>query len=110
MRKHPEIGARIPAPASWRQRRTGCLPATSGRTAAATRGGSSCTRSPIEARILSVADAYEAMISDRVYRPAIGDAAAREELRVNSGTQFDAEAVEALLIALDREEQAVEAP
>src|SRR5205807_1213501 len=41
---------------------------------------------PFEARILAVADAYEAMTSDRAYRPALTPEAAREELRSCSGT------------------------
>ena len=36
---------------------------------------------PLEARILAVADAYEAMTADRPYRAALGHDAAREELR-----------------------------
>ena len=58
---------------------------------------------PIEARILAVADAYEAMTHDRVYRPAIGAAAARKELEQGAGTQFDAEVVEAFLRVLKAE-------
>jgi HD-GYP domain-containing protein (c-di-GMP phosphodiesterase class II) len=58
---------------------------------------------PVEARILSVADAYEAMTADRVYRPALGEEAARAELRAGSGSQFDGEVVEAFLEALDRQ-------
>jgi diguanylate cyclase (GGDEF)-like protein/putative nucleotidyltransferase with HDIG domain len=58
---------------------------------------------PLEARILAVADSYEAMTSDRVYRLSIGDAAAQEELRRCAGTQFDANVVEALIAALAAE-------
>jgi diguanylate cyclase (GGDEF)-like protein len=58
---------------------------------------------PLEARILAVADAYEAMTADRVYRPALGEEAARAELRAGSGTQFDGDVVEAFLAALDRQ-------
>jgi diguanylate cyclase (GGDEF)-like protein/putative nucleotidyltransferase with HDIG domain len=57
---------------------------------------------PLEARILAVADAFEAMTADRVYRTAIGHAAARAELEAGAGTQFDAEVVEAFLRAVDR--------
>jgi putative nucleotidyltransferase with HDIG domain len=57
----------------------------------------------IEARILAVADAYEAMTSDRAYRSSIGHAAARAELRRCAGGQFDAGAVDALLAVLDRD-------
>src|SRR5919201_6853825 len=55
---------------------------------------------PLEARILAVADAYEAMTADRVYRPALGEEAARMELQAGAGTQFDPDVVEAFLIAL----------
>jgi putative nucleotidyltransferase with HDIG domain len=51
----------------------------------------------IEARILAVTDAYEAMTSDRVYRRAISRPAACVELRRCAGTQFDAIVVEAFL-------------
>ncbi len=52
---------------------------------------------PLEARILAVADAYEAMTSDRPYRVALGADEAAEELRHGAGTQFDERVVEALL-------------
>ena len=61
---------------------------------------------PLGARILAVADAYEAMTTDRVYRRAIGRWRAREELRRNAGTQFDRVVVEAFLRALERDEPA----
>jgi diguanylate cyclase (GGDEF)-like protein/putative nucleotidyltransferase with HDIG domain len=54
---------------------------------------------PLEARIVAVADAYEAMTTDRVYRPSIGHTAARAELRRGAGEQFDARAVAAFLKA-----------
>jgi diguanylate cyclase (GGDEF)-like protein len=57
----------------------------------------------LEARILAVADAYEAMTSDRAYRLSIGQSAARAELERCAGTQFDARVVKALLTVLDRD-------
>ncbi|HYH60164.1 MAG TPA: diguanylate cyclase [Thermoleophilaceae bacterium] len=54
---------------------------------------------PLEARIVAVADAYEAMTTDRVYRPGIGHTAARAELRRGAGNQFDARVVQAFLKA-----------
>ena len=48
---------------------------------------------PIGARIVSVADAYHAMVHDRPYKTALGHEAALAELRVNAGTQFDPEVV-----------------
>ncbi len=44
---------------------------------------------PLLCRILSVADAFDAMTNDRVYRKAISKEEALEELMRNSGTQFD---------------------
>jgi putative nucleotidyltransferase with HDIG domain len=55
----------------------------------------------LESRVLSVADAYEAMTSDRPYRAAMPAQAAREELIGHRGTQFDATVVDALLCALN---------
>ncbi len=48
---------------------------------------------PIQARIIRVADAYDAMTSDRCYRKSLSKAAALEELKINAGTQFDPEIV-----------------
>lgn len=50
---------------------------------------------PLASRILSVTDAFDAMTSDRPYRNAMSLEAAIEELRSNSGTQFDPQVVEA---------------
>jgi len=44
---------------------------------------------PLGARILTIADAFDAMTSDRPYRPAISVAAARQEIQRCTGTQFD---------------------
>jgi diguanylate cyclase (GGDEF)-like protein/PAS domain S-box-containing protein len=44
---------------------------------------------PMKARILTVADAYDAMTSERPYRKAMSKDAAIEEIRRNSGIQFD---------------------
>jgi putative nucleotidyltransferase with HDIG domain len=46
-------------------------------------------RIPIEARILHVADCFDAMNTNRAYRMALPLQGAIEELRANSGTQFD---------------------
>ncbi len=52
---------------------------------------------PIIARIISVADAYEAMISDRSYRKALSHDEAVFELIGNAGTQFDRNVVETFI-------------
>jgi HD-GYP domain-containing protein (c-di-GMP phosphodiesterase class II) len=64
---------------------------------------------PIEARILAVADSYEAMTSDRAYSPSIGHTAARAELERCAGAQFDARVVEAFLAALQHDAEHAEA-
>lgn len=50
---------------------------------------------PYFARIVTVADCFDAMTSDRSYRSALDDEVALQELRSGSGTQFDPELVEA---------------
>ena len=62
----------------------------------------------LEARILAVADAYEAMTSDRCYRSSIGHTAAAAELERCAGSQFDERVVAALLAVIAREERPVE--
>jgi diguanylate cyclase (GGDEF)-like protein len=64
---------------------------------------------PLEARIVAVADAYEAMTSDRSYRAAVGHEAARAELMRCAGSQFDAQVVRAFLAVLARESERAEA-
>jgi HD-GYP domain-containing protein (c-di-GMP phosphodiesterase class II) len=55
---------------------------------------------PIESRIISACDAYNAMTTDRSYRPAMSAMAAVEELTRCAGTQFDPNVVAALVRAL----------
>ena len=52
---------------------------------------------PIEARILTVTDAFEAMISERPYRKALTFKQAVAELEKCSGTQFDPKVVHAFI-------------
>ncbi len=52
---------------------------------------------PIEGRILSVADTFDAIISDRPYRKGGPIERAVDELKLHAGTQFDPEIVEAFL-------------
>lgn len=58
---------------------------------------------PMGARILSVVDAYGAMIDRRVYRPARPPCEAVRELNAQSGLQFDPDVVRAFLRTLDME-------
>ncbi len=62
--------------------------------------GLKCNDIHIGARIIAVADAFDAMTSDRPYRKAMGADEAVRELEENSGAQFDPEVVQAFLSAL----------
>jgi len=55
---------------------------------------------PLLARIVHVADAFDAMTSARAYRPALDTGYATRELWRFAGTQFDAEVVQALVQAV----------
>lgn len=55
----------------------------------------------LESRIICVADAYDAMTSDRPYRKAMSEEAALSELRRCAGRQFDPAVVDAFIHALD---------
>ena len=55
------------------------------------------------AQIVSVADAYDAMTTTRAYRGPLSKQVAIEELKKNSGTQFNPRIVEAFLKVLNRE-------
>lgn len=50
----------------------------------------------LEARIIAVADVFEAMSSYRPYRPGLGQEAALHELQMKKGTAFDPDVVDAL--------------
>lgn len=60
---------------------------------------------PIEARIVSVLDAFDAMTSDRPYRKALPIERVIGELKRCSGTQFDPKVVDAFLAELRQEQR-----
>jgi diguanylate cyclase (GGDEF)-like protein/putative nucleotidyltransferase with HDIG domain len=106
MRKHPELGARILDGArlddisAWvrahHERPDG-------------RGypeGLDDSRIPIQAKILAVADSYEAMTADRVYKDGMSQDAAREELLRCAGSQFDPTVVLAFIDVLQPQDRA----
>ncbi len=64
---------------------------------------------PIEARIISVADVYDALTSDRPYRKAMSPFDAKEILVKGRGTDFDPRVIDAFLEALKRGEMEVAA-
>jgi putative nucleotidyltransferase with HDIG domain len=63
---------------------------------------------PVEARIISVADVYDSLTSDRPYRKAMSPFDVREMIVKGSGTEFDPEVVDAFLGVFSRGEMEVQ--
>jgi diguanylate cyclase (GGDEF)-like protein/putative nucleotidyltransferase with HDIG domain len=63
--------------------------------------GLSAVEIPLVARLIAVADAFDAMTSDRPYRKALSNTQALAELKARAGTQFDPDAVNVLLNHLE---------
>lgn len=103
IKTHPEISARILAPVQFngavipivrhhheRYNGTGYPDHLSGENI------------PLEARILAIADSFDAMTSSRPYRPARSVQWAKEEIRRCAGTQFDPKIVDVFLLAIEK--------
>ena len=58
---------------------------------------------PIESRIISIVDAYDAMTNDRPYRSALSKEKAIKELMANSGTQFDPQLVDSFVTIIKKQ-------
>ncbi|HOM01749.1 MAG TPA: DUF3369 domain-containing protein [Acetivibrio sp.] len=63
---------------------------------------------PFLARILTVADAFDAMMSDRKYRSKLSLEETKEQFRLYSGTQFDPQVVEMLFKILENYDLMIE--
>ena len=100
IRTHPEIGAQILSGRGLEDLRDWVLAHHERPDGKGYPRGLSDADIPLEAKILAVADAYEAMTADRVYRAGIEERAARAELLRCSGEQFDARVVAAFLAVL----------
>jgi diguanylate cyclase (GGDEF)-like protein/putative nucleotidyltransferase with HDIG domain len=103
VRKHPEMGARIVASAKLDDISEWILYHHERVDGSGYPSGLPGARIPIEAKILAVADAYEAMTAERVYKRAMPAADAERELCEQSGAQFDGGVVDALLGAISVE-------
>jgi putative two-component system response regulator len=98
MRNHPIVGHRILSPLRLGSR---TRPAVRGHHEHFDGGGYpdglAGQAIPIEARIVAVVDSFDAMTSDRPYKRAMSWKAAIEELRAESGRQFDPEVVQCFI-------------
>ena len=98
MRKHPDYGAQMLAGKDFLQDAARIVRAHHERyDGSGYPRGLSGDDIPIEARIIAVVDAYDAMISDRPYRKALSKGTVIAELEKNSGSQFDPLVVQAFL-------------
>jgi HD-GYP domain-containing protein (c-di-GMP phosphodiesterase class II) len=98
MRKHPEVGARMIRDIPYL---SAAVPMVlyhherwDGNGYPEGLGGEDI---PVSARLLSVADAFDAMTSDRPYREALSGEVAYKEIIDGSGKQFDPHMVDALM-------------
>lgn len=101
LREHPGIGMRILEPISFLQDVRICI----GQHHERYDGKGYPNRHDsetllLESRILTIADAFDAMTSDRPYRQAMPVEVAIQELRAHAGTQFDPDLVQQFITAL----------
>lgn len=91
MKKHVEIGAKLMSgfDEEIRDLRDGILYHHERFDGKGYPSGLAGTEIPLIARMICLADSYDAMTSDRVYRKSLSDEEVRSEIRRCSGTQFD---------------------
>ncbi len=102
MREHPVIGARIVSDLDFlKGAREVVLYHHERYDGKGYPEGLAGERIPLEARIAKVADAFDAMMSDRPYRSSLGLQKSIQELEDGKGTEFDPEVVDIFLAVLD---------
>jgi HD-GYP domain-containing protein (c-di-GMP phosphodiesterase class II) len=103
MRSHPEIGARIVSDLDFlRGARDVVLHHHERYDGKGYPSGLSGEDIPLEARIAKVADAFDAMMSDRPYRSSLGLDRALDELKSGRGTEFDPRVVDVFVGLIQR--------
>lgn len=109
VKNHPLIGERIIAPIEFLRKTRNCISQHHERyDGFGYPVGLNGREMSLEARILAVADAYDAMITDRPYRRAFPKKSAIAELMRCSGTQFDPEVVEVFVEVLETDKEILE--
>jgi diguanylate cyclase (GGDEF)-like protein len=108
MREHPVIGERIVASVPFLARIRPIVRAEHERwDGGGYPDGLSGEHIPIEARIIHACDAFQAMASDRPYRPARPRDWILKEIRAQAGLQFDPRVADALLQVIESGEVAI---
>jgi diguanylate cyclase (GGDEF)-like protein len=105
VRTHPEIGAEVLSGQGLEDLRSWVVAHHERPDGKGYPAGLHGDQIPLEAKIIAVADAYQAMTADRVYRAGIGSKSARVELLRNAGTQFDPRVIAAFMAVLDELER-----
>jgi diguanylate cyclase (GGDEF)-like protein len=100
VRAHPAVGARMVETTEYEDIRSWILFHHERPDGHGYPEGRGAEEVPLESAIIAVADAYEAMTSNRPYRPALAPDDAAEELRREAERQFRGDVVEALLRAV----------
>jgi diguanylate cyclase (GGDEF)-like protein/putative nucleotidyltransferase with HDIG domain len=100
VRAHPAVGARMVETTEYEDIRSWILFHHERPDGHGYPEGRRAGEVPLESTIIAVADAYEAMTSERPYRSALPSDEAADELRRGAGRQFQADVVEALLRAV----------
>ncbi|WP_307326615.1 HD-GYP domain-containing protein [Evansella vedderi] len=110
IKEHPEVGYKIVRDIEELNKRGVCLIVRHHHERIDGRGYPSRLEGediPIGARIVAVADAYDAMTTDRSYRAAFTHSQALEIIRNNSGTQFDPKVVDAFIKSMETQNEII---
>jgi len=100
LRSHPEHGAELTRVAAFGPRVQDAIRSHHERVdGSGYPSGLAGVAIPVASRILSICDAFVALISDRPHRPRISKDEAIEVLRVSAGTHYDADLVEIFVMA-----------
>jgi HD-GYP domain-containing protein (c-di-GMP phosphodiesterase class II) len=95
MRAHPQLGLRIAEPGGFSQKTLDVILSHHERwDGNGYPSGLRGEETPLAARVFAVADAYDAMTSDRPYRPAMPSGDALHIISAASGHAFDPDIVE----------------
>jgi response regulator RpfG family c-di-GMP phosphodiesterase len=102
MRKHPELGVRIVEPIGFSETATEIILSHHERwDGAGYPKGLEQEEIPITARAFAIADAYDAMTTDRPYRAALPKGRALETISDAAGTRYDPEVVDLFIDITD---------